>query len=849
MLGQLFKHWTYRVFAPGALLRSRYEAFKSLLERDRRCLEMMAELEDVHHGYAPVDAARVSHLAEQMAREVTALAEDLVSMNPGMYMDLGEYAHKIVFYLRMAAQLPDFDFGPPYTTDLDEAAGAPERAGGKAANLARVATATRIPVPAGFVLTSNAFHYFIEYNELQPKLDTLLAKVNLDTPGFAADICREMQRLVMEGEIPPAVEAEMRDRAMDLAGRRGGRITLAVRSSAWGEDSHASFAGQYESELHVALSDLGRAYRTVLASKYSAKAVTYRIRYGLADSEAPMAVLVTEMIDAAAAGVMYTRDPAGRGDGRGDDVAVYAVGGQGGKLVDGSSSPEVVIVSRTGRVVGRRAGGGAPQAVVGVDEACSECLDDESATSLARWGLELEALFGGPQDVEWCADAQGHLFVLQSRPLAGIGQPEEAGAPEAQAPDVDAPVLLQGGVCASPGVGAGPVCLAPVFSRLDEVDKGCVLVAETLNPAFASVLDRLAAVVTDTGSRASHFASVAREFGLPVIVDAKFATRTLEEGRMVTVDARQTTVYDGPVEGLEHSVVRRRAEDTPLDGRMEAIMERVARLNLTDPEAPEFTPRFMRTAHDVIRFCHEKAVREMFSLVGRGGRGLAAARQLVCELPLSMYILDLEGGLAGGSCEETIVPECFRSVPMMAVWEGLAHPKVEWNEALPAFDWEEFDRVSGGIVGPTSKCLSSYAVMSRDYLHLQVRFGYHFTVVDTLCSEEAESNYISFRFKGGGAQIGQRLLRLAVVERVLARAGMRVKVTGDMLDAGCDRLPRDQVRRRMKLLGVLMARTRLLDMAMRDEEQVVELADEICRLGGVCDSQPGNKTPNEKATA
>ncbi len=408
-------------------------------------------------------------------------------------------------------------------------------------------------------------------------------------------------------------------------------------------------------------------------------------------------------------------------------------------------------------------------------------------------------------------------------------------------------MLLDGGVCASPGVGVGPVCLAPVLSRLDEVARGCVLVAETLNPAFASVLDRLVAVVTDTGSRASHFASVAREFGLPVIVDAKFATHQLEEGRVVTVDADRTRIFDGEVPGLGRSTVRRRAEDTPLDRRMDAIMERVSPLNLTDPEAPGFTPRFMRTAHDVIRFCHEKAVREMFSLVGRGGRGLASARRLVCELPLSMYVLDLEGGLAGGSCEEHIVPECFRSVPMKAVWEGLAHPKVEWNEALPAFDWEEFDRVSGGIVGPKSKSLSSYSVMSRDYLHLLVRFGYHFTVMDTLCSEEPESNYVSFRFKGGGAHLEQRLLRLAVVERVLGRAGLRTKVTGDMLDASVERLARDRVRRLLKLMGVLMARTRLMDMAMRDEAQVDGLADEICRLGGVCDSLVDDKATNKKA--
>ena len=826
MFKELFKHWTYQVFAPGTLLRRKYESFKSLLEIDRSCLERIAELEELYYSAAPTDWTRVQNLVRELQVQADLLVRELMSMSPGRYLDLPDYKNKVSFYLTMVTELQDFDFSPPYAIALDEAADLPDKAGGKAYNLARLATAAGLPVPEGFVITTRAFHYFIEYNELRPRIDTLLAKVNLDAPGFVSDICNEIQRLVLDGEIPPDVEREYRDHALRLAGSRGGNVRLAVRSSAVGEDSDASFAGQYESELGVGLSDLGDAYRRVLASKYSAKAVTYRIRYGLPDPATPMAALVMEMIDPVVSGVVYTRDPARPETGQ---MTVYAIRGLGRNLVDGSSSPEILSLSRGAEpaIVSRRAGGHAPQVVCGDTPDADPCLPEAHAVSLARAALALENTLGTPQDMEWCMDHGGSLFMLQARPLAEA-EPLPAREEGYQRP-VPAAAPLFTGEPASPGVGIGPVHKPMNLADLDGVAQGCVLVSDTLSPAYASVLERLAAVVTDTGSKASHFASVAREFGLPVVVDAKFATHRLGEGDVVTVDADTGAIYAGETPELKPLAGRPAARrDTPFHKRMAEVMRHVSPLHLTDAEADTFAPEHCRSVHDIVRFCHETGVSEMFSLVGKGGRGLAKARLFDSGLPLVMYVLDLGGGLTPeGARADTVTPTHFASASSKALWQGLTHPDIQWDGSLLAFDWDEFDRISGGVMSLKSKTLASYAIVASDYMHLLMRFGYHFAVIDTVCGAHEQSNYLNFRFKGGGAEIGNRLLRLEFVRKILANAGFLVTTRGDMLDARLQVAPMHVIETNLSLVGTLLGRTRLMDMAMTGDDQVQMLVDEF----------------------
>lgn len=811
---ELFRRWTYQVFAPGSLLRERYNAFKSLLSHDDACMSLMADLEDIHYGREPADWARIMDLYGRLRAAMERLVADMAQLAPTRYLDLAEYYKKIDFYIRLGLSLPEPDLGPPYVVGLAGPEARPELIGGKAANIARVKAETTLPVPEAFVVTANAFHYFLEVGELRGALDDRLARLRLSRPDELSELAEEMQRLVLGAEVPADIAAPLLAAARALG--RDGRL-LAVRSSAVAEDGELSFAGQYESVLGVAPEAILAAYRKVLAAKYSAKALTYRILRGLADQETPMAALVMPMVPARAAGVVASLEES---LGLGGHVAVYAVPGLGQTLVEGHVSVSACRASRQRPSWLLTPCTGAP------------VVDALAVQTLAEGALDLEELFGRPQEVEWAQDeASGEIVFLQSRPLQS--QPERAapGAPPSEVPA--GRLLVAKAEAASYGVAAGPVHLAETVLDVADVPEGAVLVIPTLPPALTRIVSRVAAVVARSGSRASHFASVAREFGLPVVVNVPEAFEILTPGEVVTVDADHGRVIAGREEGLLAAAAVRPQLDGPAAARLAGVMAHIVRLTLTDPASPDFAPEKVRSLHDIVRFVHEKSVSEMFSLVGKGGRGLAGARKLESRLPMTMYVLDLGGGLFDAAqAKDTITPDDVKSVPMWAFWCGLASPDVAWSEALHHVDWEEFDRVSAGVIAKDSRLLASYAVISGDYMHLMLRFGYHFSVIDSLCGADDKLNYISFRFKGGGGSFEQRLLRLTLIKGILTRFGFSMESRGDLLDARFQRDTERVVQKRLAMLGYLMAATRLMDMSLTEESVAGITADILAKMAG-----------------
>ncbi|RBQ16295.1 pyruvate, water dikinase [Spongiactinospora rosea] len=179
----------------------------------------------------------------------------------------------------------------------------------------------------------------------------------------------------------------------------GGRV--AVRSSATAEDlPEASFAGQQDTYLDVeGPGPLLDAVRRCLDSLNNERAVAYRARAGIA--EAAMAVVVQRMIDPVAAGVMFTADPI---TGCRTQMVIDAVPGLGTGVVDGTAVPDHYVL-------GHRA---PPPADPG------GCLSGERLAELRDAGLRLQRHFGTPQDVEWAIDADGTLWLLQSRPITTL---------------------------------------------------------------------------------------------------------------------------------------------------------------------------------------------------------------------------------------------------------------------------------------------------------------------------------------------------------------------------------------------------------------------------------------------
>jgi len=167
--------------------------------------------------------------------------------------------------------------------------------------------------------------------------------------------------------------------------------------------------------------------------------------------------------------------------------------------------------------------------------------------------------------------------------------------------------------------------------------------------------------------------------------------------------------------------------------------------------------------------------------------------------------------------------------PLRALWDGLCDQRVSWQDSGLHVDWEEFDRVSGGIFRLDSRLLASYAVISPEYMHLNIRFGYHFSIVDALCGDAPGANYVRFRFKGGGAALKQRGYRLVYVQRILEGFGYETSIRGDMLDATCARLSAVETLRALRVLGVVLAVTRLMDIRLTSVEQARDEAAAFAR--------------------
>lgn len=182
-----------------------------------------------------------------------------------------------------------------------------------------------------------------------------------------------------------------------------GAAPVAVRSSAAGEDGEDhSFAGQYDTVLGVdSAARFVDAVRTCVASVDSGRAASYRA----GTTPTPMHLVVQQMVDARAAGVVFTADPT---SGRRDLMVIDAVAGLGEALVDGSASPDHLVLD---------SGGGVAVREYDDDEGV---LSPEEIAAIRSGALRAQQHWGRPMDLEWAIDRAGRLWWLQARPITTL---------------------------------------------------------------------------------------------------------------------------------------------------------------------------------------------------------------------------------------------------------------------------------------------------------------------------------------------------------------------------------------------------------------------------------------------
>ncbi|MFI5354065.1 MAG: PEP/pyruvate-binding domain-containing protein [Desulfobaccales bacterium] len=789
--------WLSRLLPAGrarAALAETYLNFQRLLAANNRALSLMADLEEKLSGDFLFDLQYIVATVAHLRQEIAAMAAALNRMASERYAALGPALERAMTAVeaelhprREIPVTPLVLFFPQVDSGLTAVVGAQN------ATLAEAGNRLGLPVPHGFAISTYAHKVFLEHHRL---LERLTAKLQQEDPKDLEGLERlsgEFQEMIRRAPVPPSLEKSLHEACAQLADLEGRPTLLAIRPSPPGEDFSLSDFHQYPTFLNIPAANLPAHFRDLVASGMSPRALFYFKNKGFKEEEAALGVTVMTMVRPAVSGVLFTHAPE---QAAAEAALIQAVWGVGrfssGRLVNADQylvarQPPVKILSQ---VIARqeymlvcRPDAGLEEVPVHPREVEAPCLNAPLIHKLRDWAELLESHFGKPQDVSWVVDYDGNLWFLQSRPLP---LPYKARVETRPRTLKQYPVLLDQGTVACRGVGAGPVVALGKDEDLEHFPPGGVLVLKHTSPRYGPIIPRAAAIVADHGSLTGHMALMARQYRIPTILNAGNATRVLKPGQEVTVDANYNNVYAGIIPELLEQPRPAGADlaETPVFQILQAVIQQVVPLNLLDPRDPAFTPEHCRTLHDLARYAHEMAMREMFRLTESEFQGGWAWLDLETDPPLSVRVLDLGGGARLG-WRRRLRPAQIDSSPFRAYWQGLKSLTGAEPAAEAAFPEQ------------------SYALLSRDYLNLHLNLGNLLITVEAYLTDEVNDNYLTLQFRGSGPAGEAQETLSRFVETVLDRLDFHHRRQGDLIRARLAKYPQAGMAQRLQELGRL----------------------------------------------
>ncbi|MEW6668322.1 MAG: PEP/pyruvate-binding domain-containing protein [Thermodesulfobacteriota bacterium] len=839
--------------------RFKYGCFKDLLASNEENLGIISDIEEKLRAQSLFGMAYVKSRSARAVFHAYRMVKSLNALSGQKYPILFDALESISRQIKEETERRK----PATATDLVLPLNRIGRemvhwVGGKSANLGEVQNRVHLPTPEGFAITTLAFESFLAHEELVEEINKRRIEIEPDDPEKITRVSEDIQALIRAAEVPPSLEAAILsaydelDEKMRKSGRDRGACRVSMRSSAIGEDSELTFAGQYASVLNVPREKLIETYKHIVASLYTPRAITYRLSKGIRVEDVLMCVACMTMVESVASGIAYSRDPLNPLD---DRILITGVWGLGPYAVGGVITPDTFRVSKKEgfpidemrvslkpvRLVSSPEVG-LQEVPVPVEQQGQPCLSIRQVRVLAGYMERLAGHFGSPQDVEWALDGQGTLLVLQARPLRleAAGKAGE-GVSVPRVPDY--PLLVEEGAVASPGIGFGPAFHVRSDEDLLHFPPGAVLVAKHASPKFVLVMRKAQAIVTDSGSITGHMACLAREFSMPAVLDAGDATTQIPQGMEVTVDAYSGRVYQGRVRELEPMQKPRvsQLEGTPVYETLKRIARLITPLNLLDPQSPDFNPQSCRSLHDIMRFAHEVSYTEMFLIsetVSKAGEG---ALKMDIPIPLDLHVIDLGNGLAPthGVRKRVGLQEVL-SRPFQALLKGMTDQDLRVRgEPRPI-------EIKGLLSVMSEQMFSnphvedrfgerSYALISDRYMNFSSRVGYHYGVLDSYCGETRNKNYITFSFKGGAADDVRRNRRARAIARILESLDFTVEVKVDMVTARLQKCETPVTEERLEAIGRLLQFTRQMDMLMAHEATVETVARCFLQGNYACD--------------
>ena len=491
--------------------------------------------------------------------------------------------------------------------------------GGKGANLGEMTNAN-LPVPYGFIVTSNAYFDFIKKSNLEHKIKEVISIINYDNPNELQQASAHIKKLIIDSDMPvklshtiisyyEQIHAREHDRQIRTEGilKKANKSLkqlykpeiVAVRSSATAEDlPSASFAGQQETYLNVqGDSRLLVKVKDCWASLFTPRAIYYRHQQGFDNIKVGLAVVVQRMAQSDKSGIAFSIDPLTNDKGK---IVIEAIFGLGEYIVGGKVTPDHYEVDKRSfvflkkeikeqKILMKRAGISNTEERLSKERGNRQKISDEEITKVAMLVKDIEKHYFFPQDIEWAIE-DDQVFIVQSRPITTMKSTQSSVAGSQSKADqliTENRIPILTGSPASPGIATGPVKIIYTPKEIDKIKPGDILVAPLTNPDYVPAMKKAAAIVTDRGGRTSHAAIVSRELGVPAVVGAENATKILKNDMFVTVNGATGEIFKGKI-SVHPQGGQARVDDNsshPAGGQAQKLTTRThVYVNLAEPE-------------------------------------------------------------------------------------------------------------------------------------------------------------------------------------------------------------------------------------------------------------------------